>query len=360
MQKLTNLNIKRFLHVIYFFEDAKTKSFRLSLRGVKIIIAAAIILAIWTGSSIYMIAQLTSNQVELRQKLVEAKDKIFEYQVAYDDVFERAYQQLPPQNKPQPEPTKPSQKAPLISEHPTVSPEEMPAVSNEQKLAAKTAPQPAVIASTNAPAAAAAAAVETKVPETIDSNSFNIDIDNLQFSHNPLGLNFKFRIKNSSNEKANGYIWASASIKDLATQEVIQLGDPDGILLAEKNLDLIKSRATRFGIMRYKARSFTFIVPQGIKQAEFEAISIKVLDPAGRIQTHRINVPTDYRLVTIGSQINSQRSPGELSQNNLNSPEKSATAEDEEAEDIEDDVQTPKSPPELPKTNQASPSNTRR
>lgn len=340
---MSNTNLKKFLHVIYFFEDARTKSFKISMRGVKLLILLTLMLSIWTGSSIYMISSLTATQVDLRQRLAEAKDQVFDYQAKYSNVFERAYPQNLPAHQDLPLADKgaaePEDDGPAVDADMALAAKKLKAVSskNEKQVPAQLAGEPpmqategrtagaAAVVSKRAEAensgqavektAAQAAPVVAAGEKTLVAGSSEVagqiaaaaadpaagntpvvDIDSPQFASSPSGLEFKFRIKNvSKSEKASGYIWAVARLKAAGSPDPVLIGAPAGVLLADGNPNLIKSSAAIFGIWRYKAKSFFFNLPEELDDAEFESIDIKILDSQGQVSVHRVTVPIDFR-----------------------------------------------------------------
>ena len=61
------------------------------MRKVYALIVVISIMAIWSVGSIYLLVHLTNDVLETKRELQSARRLLFEYQVQYDRVFERAY-----------------------------------------------------------------------------------------------------------------------------------------------------------------------------------------------------------------------------------------------------------------------------
>lgn len=311
--------LSKILHVIYFFEDAKTKSFDISLLRVKLLIAAGLSLSLWLGFSVFWIVDLSVKQMKLRAQLTQAREQLFHYQVKYDDVFERAYQkerqEIDPSTLVVEETKSPSGKElsltkaqetplPSLASKAVVNPVD----KSPQQLAAKKiidkpkSPSPvAAVASTKTRAihedelSESDGLMDDGVP--VNEAPASIEIDSPMFVLGESGMEFKFRLKNTAKSgKTSGYIWGVAFLKSPTETDLVQIGSPAGILLAQGQPKLLEAAATRFGILRFKNKSFQFPVPQGMQRVEFQHVDVKVMGRNGNIRNHRIPVPDAYKL----------------------------------------------------------------
>jgi hypothetical protein len=316
--------LSKILHVIYFFEDAKTKSFDISLFRVKLFIAAGLCLSLWLGFSVFWIVDLSLKQMKLRAQLTQVREQLFHYQIKYDEVFERAYQKerqefdksalMVEDAKEQKEKERELPGAPT-----TVSGAKPASIQGDKsaaelmaKKSSEKQPSPlpvAAVAASKPLTTTASTPVGTQEDEFADPDSLaddgaavneasaSIEIDSPMFVLGESGMEFKFRLKNTvKSGKTSGYIWGVAFLKSPTENDLVQIGSPAGILLAQGQPKLLQAAATRFGIIRFKNKSFRFPVPQGMQRVEFQHVDVKVMGSDGSIRNHRIPVPDAYKL----------------------------------------------------------------
>jgi hypothetical protein len=85
---------KRQLNVIYFIDSSKTHTLTMSLNQFRWVLVFFLILLLWSGISIAIVAGLQVEKSSLKQRLQVALSTVFDYETRVDNVFELAY---PPQ-----------------------------------------------------------------------------------------------------------------------------------------------------------------------------------------------------------------------------------------------------------------------
>ena len=237
---------KRLLNVIYFIDSNRTHSFKLSVNAAVWMAASlGLIICLGIGSSIWLMEEL-NNQKHQNQRISTLLSTIFEYQVRYDQVYERTYPQNIQNKKGQDL---------IVDAEKKVEPKKEPPKSEVQPKLAQKPKKPEPPKKKQKPVAAKKSA----------SKSI-ITIENPVYKLNKKGLVVTFAIKNPSKGiKAEGYLWGIATYID-------QNGDRK-IVTAPSNLGPHKNgipehirAAPRFGIRYFKSKSLKFKYPPSIKK----------------------------------------------------------------------------------------------
>jgi hypothetical protein len=299
----------RYLNIVYFIESARSHTMRINLRHAKWGLAGAFILFAWSIGSIIWIASLKREVDGTRRNLESALTAVFDYQIKNDKVFELAYPidatnsyyseaaQLASNNPIADHQTQPTAKQPSIKIASDTSPQQPTNMKDTSTAQAPTSPSVAAASppSPAAPTATSPAAVPTPVnhtqpqPQGTDltnksksakdpSTSKIIGISAPKISKTGSRMTLEFSITNAHSKKAEGYIWAIASIQTAAGQTT-RIIAPDHAKLDDKTGQITAVKAAyRFSIQRFKEKSFDFTIPPGLKDWKLTKLTVSFTD----------------------------------------------------------------------------------
>jgi hypothetical protein len=258
----------------------------------QILAGVAAVVLLWSITSIFIIASLEYDRQRLSSELRGTLATLFSYQTRFDDVYAVAY----------PDSERPSKPRPPVSDSDNpkldvvLKPAEPVAAQVAEKAAAeKTTPapkpvvqpvspqQPAIAATKSesgtpdegwedsegaAEASASRAGQETPIkfastPAPIPE--VNVVVENPTIVAGDSTTEFLFDIRNTvAADKAQGLIWAVATF-DTQGGKRTYVGVPKGLRVGADGAALNPDRGHRFGIMRFRRKSFLFNHP-----AQFE------------------------------------------------------------------------------------------
>ena len=253
---------KQFLNIVYFVESSRTRTLKIPMGRVHVLLFCALALVGWSVASTAIISLLVNDRAELVGNLKQTMQTVFDFESLHDGVYERAY----PAGKLQSSKTVAgtSGQSGQASNQKNSSSSENPAKQavkdTKQVEVAKQEQQKqpaAVAASTPAPV------VEEKKPEVANGKNVEVTVSNpvVKTTADHLNLTFDLTNKNGS-EKSEGYIWATAEFKT-ESGEVHILKAPVSINANEKGEITDHRRASFFAIRRFKRNEFSFDLMKG-------------------------------------------------------------------------------------------------
>ena len=276
----TQVPRERHLNIVYFIDSSRTHSVRVNLMHARWLVAGAIGLTLWSFQSLAWIVSLDHVLKTTRDHLSSALGSVFDYQVKYDKIFDKAYPDAALQGYY-------AEGSHLPANNPT-TPEERVAekIANETAPVKETAPvnqtTTAALTTAKVAAPAAAAAATTVAATTTTANAAktsdqaataadkgdgkfgSLDVRKATLSKGSDGkLNLVFDMTNrETKNKAEGYVWAIVGLR-LADGTTKNLVAPPTARLNSTGMVENPQSAYRFSIQRYKKKDFSFATPAG-------------------------------------------------------------------------------------------------
>ena len=312
---------KRQLNIIYFVDSSKTRTVKIPLGRVSVVLLLLSAVGLWSIGSAFLLTAANADRAGLTRKLSASLATVFDYETRYDGVYDVAYPSgktnvpSPPlQARPvaaAPAPSVASALAKLPANEPSATAAEADAAAGTdglaehpgppaKALAAKALPRARETAETAEPKAAKLGKAEN-VPEksdkpakaSIGAKGTPVIVGNPVIENGANALQVKFDLTNKSSGRTEGYIWAVASFKN-DKGETIYIADPPNVgVKADGDVaDVLKS--SNFGIRKFKKMSFTFPVNKELN-GTFTGIKIGVTDKAGANRT-TYNVPVEIKV----------------------------------------------------------------
>lgn len=291
---------ERHLNVVYFIDSSRTHSIRINLVYARWLLAGAVGLTLWSLLSLAWIVSLGSVLKTTRDQLSSALGSVFDYQVKYDKVFDKAYpdaalqgyyaegSHLPANN-------------PLTPEERVAEKAPSDASPSKETVAAQAVTKDAASAIAAVPAAAPVTPANTAMTKTSDTTATSSDKQDGKFgsldiqkatlakaSDGKLNLAFDMTNRETKN-KAEGYVWAIMSLH-LADGTTKNLVAPPTARLNSAGVVENPMSAYRFSIQRYKKKDFSFSTPAG---DGWSVASIKIVysDPTGKRYNETVVTP---------------------------------------------------------------------
>ena len=279
----------REFNLIWFVDAARTRSVKARLLTVQIIAGVAAVIVLWAFTSIFIIASLEHDRQRLSAELRGTLATLFSYQTRFDDVYALAYPDSERSSKPRPTETVTTQPSTEIAAT-TKSPEPpAPAASEKSTPAPKpvvqpVSPQQPAIATTKSESGQpdegwddAEGASETSASRNGQETPIkfagtppaipdvNVVVENPTIVAGESNTEFLFDIRNTvATDKAQGLIWAVATFDTEGGKRTF-VGVPKGIRVGADGAALNPDRGHRFGIMRFRRKSFLFNHPPQFK-----------------------------------------------------------------------------------------------
>jgi hypothetical protein len=247
---------KQFLNIVYFVESSRTRTLKIPMSRVHLLLFCALALVGWSVASTAIISLLVNDRAELVGSLKQTMQTVFDFESLYDGVYERAY----PSGKLQSSKTLSASSGQAPNQKPTVAADTAPkSVANDSKQTE--------VEQQEQKAQTVAAAASTPAPEVNSSDSVGknveVTVSNpvVKTTDNRLNLTFDLTNKNGS-EKSEGYIWATAEFKT-ETGDIHILKAPLSIEADSKGDITDHKRALFFAIRRFKRNEFSFDLMKG-------------------------------------------------------------------------------------------------
>lgn len=271
---------ERHLNVVYFIDSSRTHSVRVNLIYARWLLAGAVGLTLWSLLSLAWIVSLGQVLKTTRDQLSSALGSVFDYQVKYDKIFDKAYPDAALQgyyaegsHLPGNNPTSPEER--IAEKIPTdAMPAKEVAVANQTTVAAQPVTPEAASANAAGSAAAPPASMAHTAGKTSDTAATlsdkgdgkfgSLDIRKATLTKTSDGkLNLMFDMTNrETKNKAEGYVWAIMGLR-LADGTTKNLVAPATARLNSNGTVENPLSAYRFSIQRYKKKEFTFLTPAG-------------------------------------------------------------------------------------------------
>jgi hypothetical protein len=259
---------KQFLNIVYFVESSRTRTLKIPMGQVHVLLFCALVLVGWSIASTAIISLLVNDRAELVGNLKQTMQTVFEFESLYDGVYERAY----PSGKLQSSKTvagTTNQSGQVNASAQTANQKSVAASENIPKQAAIETKQvedtkqepPKQQAASVTPSATPV--VEEKTADPSGGKNVEVTVSNpvVKTTDNRLNLTFDLTNKNGS-EKSEGYIWATAEFK-AESGEVHILKAPLSIDANSKGEIADHRRASFFAIRRFKRNEFSFELLKG-------------------------------------------------------------------------------------------------
>jgi len=247
---------KQFLNIVYFVESSRTRTLKIPMGRVHLLLFCALGLMGWSVASTAIISLLVHDRAELVGSLKQTMQTVFDFESMYDGVYERAY----PSGKLQP--SKPlagatNQPTNLKSSATSVADPKQ----NVKEVSLVVPPKQEPKKQAAAPTKTSPSAEEIK-PEKVGKN-VEVAVSNpvVKTSESRLDLTFDLTNKNGS-ERTEGYIWATVEFKT-ESGDVHILKAPLSITANAKGEITDHRRASFFAIRRFKRNEFSFDLIKG-------------------------------------------------------------------------------------------------
>lgn len=309
---------KRQLNIIYFVDSSRTRTIKLPLGRVSVLLLLFAAVALWSVGSAFLLNGAYEERADLTKKLRTSLATVFDYETRFDGVYDVAYPSgkatpastvalAKPQPAAKPTPTQPvpsvaSALSKLPAEEPSGTVDEVDAAADggESIANAPTAiPPQATPAAKPVPRArelpenAAAMQAKALAEKTEGASGAPIVVGNPVIENGSNALLVKFDLTNKSAGRAEGYIWAVAAFKDEKGATTFIADPPNVGVQADGDVaDVTKS--SNFGIRKFKKMSFSFPVGKELN-GTFTGIKIGVTDKSGANRT-TYNVPVEIKV----------------------------------------------------------------
>lgn len=248
---------KQFLNVVYFVDSSRTRTLKIPMSRVYLLLFCALTLIGWAVSSTAVISLLVKDRTDLALSLRQSMQTVFDFESLYDGVYETAYPvgklhstKMVKATTKETVPEKPSE--PAKSD---VANETKPMVKPVDKGEEKSSEKPADIVGKKDTAKES----DTKASGT----NVEVIVSNPVVKSTPDRLNLTFDLTNKDESgKSEGYLWATAEFKTDAGVTHILKAPP----LIDANIKGEISdhrRASYFAIRRFKRNEFSFELMQG-------------------------------------------------------------------------------------------------
>jgi len=313
------LGRKQILNVIYFVDSKKTRSFKLTLGAVRLILIALAVVLVWSLTSAVTIIYMTNARNNDAARIRTFLATVFDYQSRYDAVFEKAY----PDGKleeggyatPVAVLTAPTKTVAVASKDAKTTPpprmgagkdvedikeddiapplhdgdEPLPPLGVNTAAKAGAQVEPAIA---DTPAAATAATpgtptVPTSSGPTGDQSAVSIENPRYTIRNDLMVLDFALR--NGANPNlAEGHVWAVAKYQG-GDGKIHYVGAPRGIQVQTDGTVAVPRASYKYSIRNYKAQSVELRAPFATK-GRFTDVEIFLLDGGGRNISRKVVV----------------------------------------------------------------------
>ena len=255
---------ERQLNIIYFVDANKTRSVKLSISKAKVIGALLFLTISWAAVSTGLLFYSSDRVNRLEDKLSQSLNLIFDYQVKYERIYEKAYPSMPSKKQAAPAATVASAKQ---SQADSVV---------EAKPDAKNVTDPG------------ATTLAAKIVEPEDVGPL-VSIEDPKVSYGDSKLSVRFALRNNrSPRRATGSVYGTAKFvsKDGA---ISYLSSPRSIKVsAEGSVDNPKS-GYAYRIRYYKAKTMSFVPPRGM-EGRFVEVGLSLVGDEGQRLEKKIEV----------------------------------------------------------------------
>lgn len=287
---------KRQLSIIYFVDSSKTRTIKLPLGRVTVVLLILSAGIVWSAASAYLLDKAYTEQVDLTQKLRTSLATVFEYEARYDAVYDAAY--------PSARGIQPAVQAVAKKEAPPPVASALANIPSEEPSATEAEADAAGAAGEGAHAAAAKAQA-AKTPEAslepmpvsdtaaTGGKGAPVAVGNPVIEAGKEALQVRFDLTNRNGGRAEGHIWAVAEFKTDAG-DVSYIADPPDVGVKSDGDVKHPAQSSNFGIRRFKKMSFSFPVNKELN-GTFTGIKIGVTDKSGANRT-TYNVPVEIRI----------------------------------------------------------------
>lgn len=280
----------KILNIIYFIDTNKTRTLRISFIWVCCFVILLLGLLIWSAISLILIKNILQQKAYLSKKLKIRLANILQYQIKYEDIYEKAYQPLNISNIQQTQQSITSIKTDSETNTTSISSSSIPSTNtfaNNSDSSNISTPSQNKKFSINSQPSIKNNKNDTLALETnkftvipiesikVDNLNIKVDIQDIKYWINDSNLVVSFIIKNNkNNDKANGYLWGIATYSTKDNKE-INVFTPKNILY--DNDTIMNPEVTfKYSIKYFKHKSIEFEKPN--TAGFFKSFKIGILD----------------------------------------------------------------------------------
>ncbi len=283
----TKSNRQRELNVIYFVDANKTRSLRIKIASAQFLVIAGAVAAVWTILASGLLFSSMRQVSQLESKLTHSMSVIFDYQVRFEEVYEKAYP-----NAPARDPNAKGEEAVVAAERRTPGTVIVKSVASDAgrpgdpvTVTQEAAKAPQVVQEPKAPIALAAKSAPGVAPLAGTSTvaappGRSIDIEEPKISQAGAEVKVRFALRNNqSPQKAEGFVFGIAKIENQAGR-VFYLESPEGIQVDNLGQAKRPTAGFAYSIRYYKAKTMNFQLPPDT-QGRVVEVSVGVLGNDG-------------------------------------------------------------------------------
>ena len=262
---------KRHLNVIYFVDSSKTRSFKMTLGASYLVFGSMGVILIWSALSAIMLFATNDDAGQKSARIQSLLTSIYQYQIRYDKVYERAY------------PREGTKKETISA----LNKDTLGSFGSKNKKKQDSG-YPNLSAKPNID-------VPTK-PTPRNENNYGFEIENLKTWTTQKGVLARFSIRNKfSPTKSTGHVWGRAEYVS-NDGKVYHTSSPDGVNADSTGKPGDYKRTYNFAIKYYKSHTLVFKPPESV-EGRFLKVRIFIGDKSGQIisQTAAISVDPSIR-----------------------------------------------------------------
>lgn len=294
---------KRTLNIIYFVDSDRTRSVQLATSKVAALCVGLGLLVLWFFVSAILGYFVLKDRIALLELVKETRSTLFDYESRFEDVFAVAYPYEPRVAKTEQATQPPAEEVKRTSAPPARAPDvaiavTAPAAPAPAARPVPASPQPAQAAPEgakgNSPEAAAASAPDQ--PDQQDAKAaasapehpapahtgMAVTVDSPAFRSNKENLELRVNINNNGKRKAEGFVWAIATFKPDAGDDVFVVS-PRGMEISPAGETTDTKNAQRYAIQYLKPKNFVFSAPAN-GAGKFTQVKILLQDYEGQRQ----------------------------------------------------------------------------
>jgi hypothetical protein len=271
----------RVFNIVYFLDAKKTKSLKVPLPVLRIVLACFVMCLCWTVGSVFLVDHLMDRIHELDNRLVESNAAIFDYQVKFDGVYDIAYPKgdldLYSLVSGQPGVADFEDQDDVYDADAAMTQAEQVAQQKKGSLSAK----PVAHKIDRNENDALKSAIEPEDPKIFPS----LKIGRAKIKH---GNNFtvlSILIKNSAKGKVAGKVWAVATLKEQESEKYFVSPEPVGV--DNTGLAMTPSKSKRFALKNFSSKKFKFRIPKKDRE-KLDHVKVGLLSKNGAYRTVKI------------------------------------------------------------------------
>lgn len=238
---------QRQLNIVYFIDASRTRSLRIPMGRLKLILAGCGLVVLWALFSIALVIQGAMRRDAMGDSMKTLLSALFEYQTRYENVFEMAY------------PDKPATVVASSIENPSddiaLPPTDAAAVSLESTPAAPPVENDSVdVPATDVPSA-------QKLVVSGGSAAFGLKVERLAAGGEGSRFSLTVDLRNKNNPaKAEGSIYIAVQVQ-YADGKTVWVGWPSSVQIKGDGIAAAPDKATPYSIKNFKSQEVDIEIP---------------------------------------------------------------------------------------------------